>query len=94
MRAGTVSAAILTLIVFASGAHAQAAPAGAKGITVYVNRVVAAPQGDVSLGTLVRASGPLLSGEQEALARSVTMLGNAVQFIPASQSNDLTDCTA
>jgi hypothetical protein len=86
MRAGTVRIAILlTGIFLAAIAHAQGAPAAAKSITVYVDRVVAAPQGDVSLGTLVRTSGPLSPVEQEALARSVTVLGNAVQFIPASR---------
>jgi len=55
---------------------------------VYVNRTVTAPQGDVSLGMLVRPSGPVSSATQEALGRSVTVLGSGVQIIPAPAYHD------
>jgi hypothetical protein len=87
MRAGAVRTVILMtgiLLAALSLAHTQGALVGVKGITVYVSRVVAAPQGDVSLGTLVRPSGPLSPAQREALSRSVTVLGNAVQYVPAS----------
>jgi hypothetical protein len=85
MQPGILRCAILlTGILLAAGLHAQGALVGAKGTTVYVNRVVAAPQGNVSLGALVRSSGPLSPAGQEALSRSVTVLGDGVQFVPAS----------
>jgi len=84
MKPGIRAAILLTAILFAAGLHAQGAQVGEKGATLYVNRVVAAPQGAVSLGTLVRSLGPLSAAEQEAMSRSVTVLGDAVQFVPAS----------
>jgi hypothetical protein len=80
-----IRAAILLAALFlATGLNGQEARAAARGATLYVNRVVAAPQGDVSLGTLVRSPGPLSAAEQEALSRTVAVLGNAVQFVPSS----------
>ena len=58
----------------------------AQGTTVYVNRVVTAEKGDVELGKVIRTSGPLTPQAQEALSRSVTVLGDAVQYVPASLS--------
>jgi len=85
MKPGTLRTMILlAALLSAACLHAQGAQPGAKGTAVYVNRVVAAPQGAVSLGMLVRSSGPLSPAEQEALSRSVTVLGDAVQFVPAS----------
>jgi hypothetical protein len=77
-------ALVVTGILLAAFSYAQEAPVGTRGITVYVNRVVAAPQGEVSLGALVRSSGQLSPSEQEALLRGVTVLGSSVQFLPAS----------
>jgi hypothetical protein len=53
------------------------------GVVLYVNRVVVAAPGDVSLGALVQASGTLPPGSQEELARSVTVLGDKVQYLPS-----------
>ncbi len=75
---------LLAAVLLTAGLHAQGARGGGTDATLYVNRVVAAPQGAVSLGTLVRASGPLSGAEQEALSRSVTVLGDTVQFVPAA----------
>ena len=58
----------------------------AQGTTVYVNRIVTAEKGDVELGKVIRTSGPLTPQAQEALSRSVTVLGDAVQYVPASLS--------
>jgi hypothetical protein len=63
-----------------------AAALGAQGTTVYVNKVVTAERGDVELGTVIRTSGTLTPQAQEALSRSVTVLGEAVQYLPASLS--------
>ena len=56
----------------------------AQGTTVYVNRIVTAEKGDVELGKVIRTSGPLTPQAQEALSRSVAVLGDAVQYVPAS----------
>jgi Chaperone for flagella basal body P-ring formation len=85
MRARSVRTAILiACLILGRGAYASDARVGAQGVTVYVNKVVTAPQGDVSLGSLVRPSGPLSAVAQEALARSVTVLRSGVQLIPAA----------
>ena len=86
MQPGTLRLVILlTGALLAAGMHAQGVLVGAKGTTLYVNRTVAAPRGDVSLGALVRSSGTLSPAEQEALSRSVTVLGDGIQLVPASQ---------
>jgi hypothetical protein len=58
---------------------------GFSGATLYVNRIVVAPQGNVSLGALVRSSGPLAAEAREALSRSATVLGDSLQYLPVSQ---------
>jgi hypothetical protein len=57
---------------------------GAQGATLYVNRVVVVARGDVGLGMLVRSSGQLSPEAREAMSRSVTTLGEAVQYVPTS----------
>jgi hypothetical protein len=58
--------------------------AEAEGATLYVNRLLTAGPGDVSLGALVRASGDIPAEAREALARSVAVLGDKVMYIPAA----------
>ena len=84
MRARTARIAILVAIVALGGGVYASDGRGAQGVTVYLNKVVTAPQGDVSLGALVRQSGPVSAAAQEALAGSVTVLGSGVQVIPGS----------
>jgi hypothetical protein len=62
----------------------QSSVAGAQGATLYVNRVVVAMQGDVGLGAIIRSSGTLSLEQRESLARSVTVLGPFVQYLPMS----------
>src|SRR5271157_5708331 len=63
---------------------AQGLSGGAPGATFYVNKLVVAAPGDVSLGTLLRAAGPLSAEQTEAMSRSVTVLGESVQYLPTS----------
>jgi hypothetical protein len=58
--------------------------AGAQGVTLYVNRVVLSPAGNLSLGDLVHASGPIPAAAQELLARSITVVSDKVLYVPLS----------
>jgi hypothetical protein len=62
--------------------EAEGAPGDAPGVTLYVNRVIVAAKGDVGLGMLVRTTGAVAPRAQESLARSVTVLGDSVQYLP------------
>ena len=77
-------AVLLPFLALGTALAAQGTPRGADGATLYVNRIVVAAQGDIGLGMLVRAAGPLAPAAQEGLARSVTVLGEAVQYLPVS----------
>ena len=81
---GFRAAVLLPGLLLGTALGAQGTLAGAPGATLYVNRVVVAARGDVGLGTLVRTTGPLSPGAQEAMARSVTVLGETVQYVPIS----------
>jgi hypothetical protein len=61
-----------------------ACAAEARETTVYVQRVVIAEAGDVSLGDLVRTQGDIGPQGQETLAQSVAVLADAPFSIPAS----------
>jgi hypothetical protein len=56
----------------------------AQGTTLYVNRLVTADPGDISLGDLVRAAGDIPAAAREALARSIAVAGDKVLLIPAA----------
>ncbi len=56
----------------------------AQGTTLYVNRLVTADPGDVSLGDLVRAAGDIPAAARETLARSIAVAGDKVLLIPAA----------
>jgi hypothetical protein len=58
------------------------AAAGAGGTTLYVNRVVVAPAGDVRLGDLLTLSGDIPAAAREALARSVAVLSDKPVYLP------------
>jgi hypothetical protein len=73
-----------TLLAAQANPGAPAAPGDAHVVTLYVNRVVVAGQGDIALGMLVHPSGSLSPEQQEAMSRSVTVLGEAVQYMPTS----------
>ena len=61
------------------------AGSGSTGATLYVNRVVLAAPGNVSLEALVRTSAALSPEAREAMSRSATVLGDTVQYLPVSQ---------
>ena len=61
------------------------AGSGSPGATLYVNRIVLAAPGNVSLDALIRTSAALSPEAREAMSRSATVLGDAVQFLPVSQ---------
>ena len=65
-----------------------AAAAEARGVTLYVERVVVADRGPLRLGDLVRASGdvPLQSGE--TLAAQVATLSDHLLYIPSRAYSD------
>jgi hypothetical protein len=65
-----------------------AAAADARETTVYVQRVVFADAGDVSLADLVQAKGDIGPQGQEALAQSVAVLADAVFYLPAALYRD------
>jgi hypothetical protein len=77
-------AVLLPCLVLGAALGAQGTPRGAGGATLYVNRIVVAAPGDIGLSTLVHTAGPLSPAAQEGLARSVTTLGDAVQYLPVS----------
>lgn len=56
----------------------------AQGATLYVNRLVSAGPGDISLADLVQAAGDVPADAREALARSVAVAGDKVLLIPAA----------
>jgi len=58
--------------------------AGARGATLYVTRVMSADPGDVSLGDLLHASGDVPAEAQEALARSIAVMGDKVLYVPTA----------
>jgi len=58
--------------------------AGAPAATLYVNRVVVAPPGSVSLDTLVRSSVAPDALAREQLARSVAVLADTLQYLPVA----------
>jgi len=77
-RAGRrVAPLALGLFLFAFAAEAGET-------TVYVQRVVVADPGDVSLGDLVQARGDIGPRGQEALAQSVVVLSDAVSYVPVA----------
>jgi hypothetical protein len=61
-----------------------AAAVDARETTVYVQRVVFADAGDVSLGDLVQAKGDIGPQGHEALAQSVAVLADAIFYVPAA----------
>ena len=77
-------AVLLPFLVLGAALGAQGPLRGADGATLYVNRTVVAAPGDIGLGMLVRSAGPLPAAAQEGLSRSVTVLGDAVQYLPVS----------
>jgi hypothetical protein len=79
LRASPLRAAVLLAVLLAAGTAAAAGP-----VAVYVNRVVSADPGDVSLGDLVRVPGELDGETREALARSVTVLQDKVLVVTTS----------
>jgi hypothetical protein len=82
-RPDRLSAAfLLPFLLLGAALGAQGTPRGSAGATLYVNRVVVAEKGDVGLGMLVRTAGAAAPGAQEGLVRSVTVLGDAVQYLP------------
>ena len=56
--------------------------AAAAGTTLYVNRIVVAGPGDLSMGELVQASGELSAEAREVLARSVGVVADKVLYVP------------
>jgi hypothetical protein len=74
---------ILFLLVLVL-ALSLAGVAEAQGTTLYVNRLVTADPGDISLGDLVRAAGDIPAAAREALARSIAVAGDKVLLIPAA----------
>lgn len=56
----------------------------AQGATLYVNRLVVAPAGDLSIGDLINASGDMPAEAREALARSVAVISDKPVYIPLS----------
>ena len=86
MRAARRLAPILyAALLLGVGGAAPAASTGAPGTTLYVNRLVMAPPGNVSLGTLVRSPTPPSPAQQEALSRSATILEDSLQYLPVSE---------
>jgi hypothetical protein len=79
-----MSAAARGIIVLVAGLLLGAG-AGSTGTTLYVNRVVLAEPGNVTLAALVRTSAPLSAAAQQAMSSSVTVLGDTVQYLPVSQ---------
>ena len=61
------------------------AGSGSPGTTLYVNRIVLAAPGNVSLDALIRTSAALTPEAREAMSRSATVLGDTVQYLPVSQ---------
>jgi len=77
-RALHVIALLLLAILLTAGA------AEARETTIYVQRVLVADAGDVSLGDLVRTSGEISPQGREALSQSVAVLADAPFYIPTS----------
>jgi hypothetical protein len=75
-------ALLLPCLLLGMTLGAQGTARGSEGTTLYVSRVVVAEKGDIGLGMLVKAAGPLAPAAQEGMARSVTVLGEAVQYLP------------
>jgi hypothetical protein len=73
-----LSLLLLGLCLFLAGL------AEAQGATLYVNRVVSADPGDISLGDVVHAAGEIPVEAREALARSIAVAGDKVLLIPAA----------
>ncbi len=61
-----------------------AAAAAAGGATFYVNRIVVAGPGDISMGDLVQVSGDVPPEGREALARSVAVMADRILCVPTS----------
>jgi hypothetical protein len=86
MRRSLKSPAFLLLALLLVGTVA-----GAQGVTLYVNRVVLA-SGNLSIGDLVRVSGPVPAAAQELLARSVAPVTDKLLYVPlSSYIADLTE---
>jgi hypothetical protein len=68
---------------------AMAAAAFGQGTTVYVHRIITAAPGDVRLGDLVRASGTPSGHAAETLARSVTVMGDRILYLPCAAFSGL-----
>lgn len=79
------------LLAVAAAALLLGAGGGYQGTTLYVNRVVVASPGDVSLGALVRSSSALSAEALEAMSRSATVLRDSIQYLPVSQYQPLLD---
>jgi hypothetical protein len=56
----------------------------AQGAVLYVNRAIVAAQGDIELGAIVYTSSPLSAQQTETMSRSVTILGESVQYLTTS----------
>jgi hypothetical protein len=61
-----------------------AAPVGADGVTVYVNRSIVSPTGALALGDIVRATGTVSPAQREELARSLAVVTDRILFVPIS----------
>jgi hypothetical protein len=78
MKRATVTLLLALLVLAAAAAE------DARASTLYVQRVVFADAGDVSLGDLVRATGSVPAAARETLARSVAVLGEKVLYVPVA----------
>jgi len=61
------------------------AGSGSPGATLYINRVVVAAPGNIALDSVVRTPAAVPPEARELLARSVTILGDTVQYLPVSR---------
>jgi len=77
-----VTTLLLALLLAVAAGRAAAGPAGAGGVTLYVNRVVVASAGDVRLGDLLMLSGDIPAAARETLARSVAVLSEKPVYLP------------
>jgi hypothetical protein len=75
---------LVTRALFLLLALLPVAAAGAGGTTLYVNRIVVAELGDLSVGELLQASGDVPEAARETLLRSVAVVADKLLYVPTS----------
>lgn len=84
MKRLSLAALLLMLVLLPAVGDTSARSAVGSGTTLYVQKVLVAGPGSVTIGDIVRTAGDVPPEAREALARSVAVVADGIVYVPAS----------